>query len=66
MIIDCGTDSNIKVLNTEIVIFKIRHVLLIKPKYRVKFINCIRRIAQKFGEFWQYIINKKITYYTWV
>ena len=39
----------------------IRHVLLTKSKYRVKFLNCIRHVALKFDEFRPYIINKKIT-----
>ena len=39
----------------------IKHVLLIKSKYRVKFLNRIRRegVARKFGKFRAYIINKK-------
>ena len=44
MIIMCGTDSIFKVLNNLIVIFKevdVKHVLLIKSRYRVKFLNCI-------------------------
>ena len=38
-----------------------RHVLLIKTKYRVKFLNCFHREVRKFGEFRPYILNKKIT-----
>ena len=62
MIIKCETDSNIKVLNNLIIISNklIRNVLLIMSKYRVKFLNCIRRVARKYGEFRLYIINKKI------
>ena len=45
MIIKGGTDSNIKGLNNEIIIFKL------------KFLNCIRRVARKFGEFRPYIIK---------
>ena len=52
MIIKCETDSNIKVLNNLIIISNklIRNVLLIMSKYRVKFLNCIRRVARKYGE----------------
>ena len=39
-----------------------RHVILIKSKYRVKFINYIRRFAKQFGEFRPYITNKKDNY----
>ena len=39
----------------------IRHILLIKSQYRVKFLNCIRCLARKFGKFRSYILNKKIT-----
>ena len=42
MSIKFGTDSNIKVLNNVLII--------IKSKYRVQFLNCIRRVARKFGE----------------
>ena len=67
MIITCGMiHSNIKVLNIEIVISNklIRHVLLIKSKYRVKFLNCISLISEvrKLGEIRPYIINKKMLY----
>ena len=62
MITKCGTDSNIKVLNIYFQIRRIRQVLLIKSKYRVKLLNCIRRVALKFGEFRPYIRNTKITY----
>ena len=58
MIIKCGTDSNIIVSNKSI-----RHVL--KSRYRVKFLNCYQRVAQKFEEFRPCIIKKKDTF-VWV
>ena len=35
----------------------IRHVLLIKSKYRLNFLNCIGCVVRKFGEFWPYTGN---------
>ena len=59
MIIKCGTDSNIKVLNNLIVIFKYVNT---KSMYNVKFLNCIRHVTQKYSEFQQFIIKKKYNY----
>ena len=51
IIIKCGTDSNIKVLNNA------------NSYFQIKFLNWIRRVARKLAEFWPYIINKKITWH---
>ena len=77
MIIKCGTDSNINVLIIKKLFLKnsIRHVLLIKSKYKVKFLNCIHPVALKFGEFQPYlycakfetlIINRNIDLVTFI
>ena len=42
--------------------FDIKKVYFKTDKYRVKFLNCIRREARKLEKFRPYIINKKYTY----
>ena len=62
MVINSGTDSNI-------IKFKIIKLLFSNKSidmYRVKFLNCFRRVAQESEEFRAYIIIKKDTWMRYI